>query len=245
MVNYKNNILSMYYGSSRCKKNKKAKKNNKTIEKINKNQLINLDISSENENDGLDILKKMIHKKDDNDSKIERDNNHIYFYSEVDRMSVYELCLLINEAEEESIITSYKLGIEKIPIYIHISSFGGLVHAALTAIDTIQACKVPVYTIIDGATASAGTLISIVGEKRYIRPNAKMLIHQLSAGFWGKMCEIEDEYSNLKDMMDTIKGFYKDHTKMPQKELNELLKKDLWLSSEKCIKYGLVDELWK
>jgi ATP-dependent protease ClpP protease subunit len=32
---------------------------------------------------------------------------------------------------------------------------------------------------------------------------------------------------------------------MPQKELNELLKKDLWLSSEKCIKYGLVDELWK
>lgn len=239
MVNYKN-ILNMYYGSNKSKKHKKDKKN---IEKISKKQLIETELSSGSDFDGLDLLEK-IAKKDHDESKIERDNNHIYFYSEVDRTSIYHLCTLINEAEEESIITSYKLGIEKIPIYIHISSLGGLVYSAFTAIDTIKACKVPVYTIIDGATASAGTLISVVGEKRFIRPHANMLIHQLSAGFWGKMCEIEDEYSNLKQSMEKIKSIYREHTKMPQKELNDLLKKDLWLNSDKCINYGLVDELW-
>jgi ATP-dependent Clp endopeptidase proteolytic subunit ClpP len=200
--------------------------------------------SSNSDNDSLnDKLSNILGKKD-SDKKIERDNNHIYFYSEVDRESIYELIMHIKEAEEESIITSYKLNLDEIPIYLHISSFGGSVFAAFNAIDIINACKVPVYTIIDGATASAGTLISLAGNKRYIRPNAYMLIHQLSSGCWGKMSEIEDEFKNLQELMEKIKNFYKDYTNIPKKELNDLLKHDLWLNSEKCIKYGLVSELW-
>ena len=71
-----------------------------------------------------------------------------------------------------------------------------------------------------------------------------MLIHQLSSSFWGKMDEIEDEYKNLEDMMKKIKEIYIDHTNIPKKELSDLLKHDLWLNSDKCIKYGLVDEVW-
>ena len=178
------------------------------------------------------------------DTKIERDNNHIYFYSEVDRETIFDLIMLIREAEEESIITSFKLKIDPIPIYLHISSFGGSIFAAFSVIDVIKACKVPVHTIIEGSTASAGTLISVVGEKRYITPNAYMLIHQLSSSCWGKMSEIEDEFKNLQDLMKKIKEIYKEYTTIPKKELNELLNHDLWLDSEKCLKYGLVDEIW-
>ena len=71
-----------------------------------------------------------------------------------------------------------------------------------------------------------------------------MLIHQLSSGCWGKMSEIEDEYKNLTELMEKIKELYKEHANIPKKELTELLKHDLWLNSEKCIKYGLVDEIW-
>ncbi len=182
--------------------------------------------------------------KDKDSDKITRENNHIYFYSEIDRDSTFTLNSLIREAELYCIVTSFKLKIDDIPIYLHINSNGGGIYAAFTTIDTIVACKVPVYSIIEGSTASAGTLISVVCNKRYIQPNAYMLIHQLSSGLWGKMNEIEDEFKNLTELMDRIKQIYKDHSKIPRKELSELLKHDLWLNSDTSIKYGLVDEVW-
>ena len=184
-------------------------------------------------------------EEDEEDSKITREYNHIYFYSEVDRNSIFELNERIREVEEDNMINSMTLRIDPIPIYLHINSNGGHVYEALNAIDTIQSCKVPVYTIVEGATASAGTLISVTGKKRFIRPNAYMLIHQLSSSYWGgKMSEMEDEYKNLQELMDKIREIYKKHTKIPKKELTELLQHDLYLNAEKSLKYGLVDELW-
>lgn len=183
--------------------------------------------------------------KNKSDTKIERECNHIYFHSEVTRESIFDLTMLIKEAEEECVLSCLKLNIDEIPIYLHINSYGGSIFAGFAAIDVINSCKVPVHTIVEGAVASAGTLMSIVGKKRYIRPNAYMLVHQLSSGCWGKMNEIEDEYNNLKDLMERIKDIYKNHTSIPKKELNEILKHDLWFNSDKCLKNGLVDELWE
>ena len=47
------------------------------------------------------------------------------------------------------------------PIVLHINSFGGGVFAAFAAIDFIKQSKIPVYTVVEGATASAGTLMSV------------------------------------------------------------------------------------
>ena len=182
--------------------------------------------------------------KKNSDSKIERESNHIYFYSEINRETIFDLLAHIREAEEDCMYLQYKLNIEEVPIYLHINSYGGSIHAAFAAIDAIMSCKIPIYTIIEGATASAGTLISIVGKKRYIRANSMMLIHELSAGCWGKMSEIEDEYKNLQDLMVKIKKIYKDHTHLPKKELSEILKHDIWFDADLCLKHGLVDELW-
>lgn len=227
MFGSKRKLDNIYFGTS--KKNKKTIDNNAEdigIENIFKNTLMT-----------------SLEKKRE-DIKVQRENNHIYFHCEVDRESIFELTTLIREAEEESLLTSFKLNIEEVPIYLHINSLGGCVYSAFSLIDIINSCRIPIYTIIEGATASAGTLISIFGKKRYIRPNAHMLIHQLSSECWGKMSEIEDEFKNLQDLMDKIKSMYKDNTKIPKKELNEILKHDLWLDSDKCLKYGLVDELW-
>jgi len=179
------------------------------------------------------------------ESKIERIYNHIYFYSEVNRENIYDLCALIKEAEEENTVLSIRMNLDPIPIYLHINSYGGCIFSAFNAIDLIEMCKVPIYSIIEGCAASAGTILSMVCKKRYIRPTSYMLIHQLSSGTWGKMCEIEDEYNNLTQFMDVIKKLYLKYTNIPKKELNELLKHDLWLDSKKCLQYNLVDELWK
>ncbi len=179
----------------------------------------------------------------DKNKKIERDANHVYFYSEVNRDSIYDLTVLINEIEEENKALAFKMKIDDIPIYLHINSYGGCVFSAFNIIDVIESCSVPIYSIVEGCAASAGTLMSVVCDKRYIRKNSYMLIHQLSSGCWGKMCEIEDEMENLTDFMEKIKQIYIDNTKIPKKELTELLKHDLWLNSDKCLKYSLADEI--
>jgi len=197
-------------------------------------------------NNNKNVSKKLEDEseEEENEHKIYRENNHIYFYTEIDRKSISNLNFFIREAEEFCILTSLRLRIDELPIYLHIYSNGGYIHAAFAAIDVINSCKVPVYSIIEGATASAGTLISVVCKKRFIRPTAYMLIHQLSSEFWGKMSEITDEYKNLTNVMDKITKLYRKYSDLTPKKLEKLLKHDLWLDSKKAIKYGLVDELY-
>jgi ATP-dependent Clp protease protease subunit len=183
-------------------------------------------------------------EKEDDLSGISRENNRILFYSEIDRKSILKLIGLIKEAEEYSMILSMRLSIDAVPIYLHINSEGGMVFDVFIAMDVIRNCRVPVYSVIDGATASCGTLLSVVCAKRYIRPSAFMLIHQLSSECWGKMREIEDEYKILVELMDKIKATYKQHSKLKKKQIKKLLNHDLWLNAETSIEYGLADELW-
>jgi len=207
-------------------------------------------------NKSIFLMQKNIDSDDESDDdasnsssgtmkKISKENNHVYFHAEVNRDNIFELIENIRKCEIDNIVLAHKLCTDPIPIYLHINSFGGCVFDALTAIDTIKACKVPVHTIIEGATASAGTLMSVVGEKRYIRPNAYMLIHQLSSGSWGKMQELEDDFENNKVLMDKILDIYKEYAEIPKKQLREILKHDLWWNIETCKKYGLVDEVWE
>ncbi len=70
-----------------------------------------------------------------------------------------------------------------------------------------------------------------------------MLIHQLSTIFWGKMDEFDDEMRNLNKLMELIKNIYKNHTKVPNNQLDEILKHDIWWDSQKCIDNNLVDDI--
>ena len=173
--------------------------------------------------------------------------HHIYFYAGVSKDSVYRLqdhLVKINtefKALQQKNPTTY---MTPKPIILHINSFGGGVFAAFAAIDFIEQSEIPVYTVIEGATASAGTLMSIVGKKRYIRPHASMLIHQLSSWFGGKMTEIDDDYQNLKQMHGSIRDLYVKHTRIAGDDLDELLKHDLWWKADKCLEVGLVDGVW-
>ena len=43
--------------------------------------------------------------------------------------------------------------------------------------------------------------------------------------------------------METIKNLYIERTKIPKKQLNEMLKRDLWWDAKTCLEYGLVDDI--
>lgn len=177
---------------------------------------------------------------------LETVKNRIYFYSEVDRVEVLQLNRELLEIKNESIYSTLAYDTPApYSIFLHLNSYGGSVFAGLAAMDHILSIKksVPVITIVDGCCASAATFLSVVGTKRLINKNAFMLIHQLSSFMWGKFQEVEDEMENLKKLMETIKRIYKERTNIPEKELNKILKHDLWFDADTCLKYGLVDEI--
>ena len=177
-------------------------------------------------------------------SNIGVDGNHIYFYSEVSRIRMLELNRALVKANNDMLKKKIELGVCP-PIYLHIHSYGGSVLSCFATIDTILGLECPTVSIIEGAAASAATMISIVCDERKITAHSYMLIHQLSSGFWGKMNEIEDEYQNLKKFMITIKKLYQNYTKVPMKKIDTILSHDLWFNSQQCLEYKLVDEIIK
>jgi ATP-dependent Clp endopeptidase proteolytic subunit ClpP len=177
------------------------------------------------------------------DSNIEVINNHIYFYSGIKSNSILKLNKRLKEMETKLLTYADSLEWEPPGIYLHVNSYGGSVFAGVAGMDQIRKCKVPVYTVVDGCCASAATFLTVVGTRRYINKHAHILIHQLSSGFWGKFSAIEDEVKNLKKLMAMIKDVYLKHTDISKKDLEKLLKRDLWLSAEEALAYGLVDEI--
>ena len=170
-------------------------------------------------------------------------DSKIYYYSGVTRESAAELNKKIGEIESKSLNLSNTLDIEAPPIRLLINSGGGSITAGISCMDTILRSKVPVHTYVDGFAASAATFISVVGDKRFMSRNSYMLIHQLSSSFWGTYANFEDEKKNLDLMMKTIKKVYKEHTNVPMKDLNDILKRDLMWDAEQCLDYGLIDEV--
>ena len=179
----------------------------------------------------------------DDNNIVERKNNKIYFYTEVRREKNLKLNLAIEDVSNEMLNRSNVLGLDPGTIELYINSYGGSVHAGFSSVDYILNSKVPVTTIIDGCAASAATIMSVCGAHRKMNKHAYMLIHQLSSGMWGKYQEMQDKMENCDRFMEMIIDIYKEHTKIPKKELDNILKHDLWWDAATCLKYGLVDEI--
>ena len=170
-------------------------------------------------------------------------HNRIYFYSGVTRPKILKLNKGIFNLNVNMSAKATPLGYEPPPIKLHINSYGGSVFAGLSAVDYIKNSKIPVHSVIDGCAASAATLMSWVAERRYMHKNACMLVHQLSGLMWGKFQEMQDDMQNSEMLMEKIKNIYREHTKIPKREMDKILQHDIWWEAEKCLEYGLVDEL--
>ncbi len=149
----------------------------------------------------------------------------------------------LSDMENDDDYENFKFNVNLPAIKLYISSNGGLVYQVFSAIDTIQGMKVPVHTICKGFVASAGTLLSLAGKKRYITENSFMLIHELRAGTWGKFTHMVESIENSKQLMEHIKSYYLSRTKITKEELDEQLKKDVTWNSQVCLEKGLVDEI--
>jgi len=189
-------------------------------------------------------------------------NNEIYFNGPVNYVSMTNLIQELNKLQDKIIKESKVLKrkfadmtkdeeeskycfvkIKYKPIKLYISSHGGSVYEVLGAFDSIRNMSVPVHTICKGFVASAGTILSLAGSKRFITQNSYMLIHQLRSGMWGKYEELSDDFKNCKTLMKHLKKIYVENTNLKDNELDDILKKDISWSAEICLEKGLVHEI--
>ena len=171
-------------------------------------------------------------------------NNSIFFYTDVTRTSIMNLCKEIRKLESklQKLKIEYKLN-EDPKIYLHIQSDGGDAYAGLSAMDFLKRCTIPIVTLVDGFVASAATFILLGGKEVKMNEHSHILIHQIRTQFWGKFDELCDEMKNSANLMNMVRAIYRENSSMPKKVIDTLLTKELYLSAEECLRYKIVDEI--
>lgn len=133
-------------------------------------------------------------------------------------------------------------------IHLYINSPGGSVSAGLAIYDVMQFIKVEVSTYCMGMAASMGSLLLTAGAKgkRYALPNSRIMIHQPLIGGGGISGQASDIEIHAKEMINTKKRLteiYVNHTGKSYEELDKAMDRDNYLSPEKSVEFGLVDQV--
>jgi ATP-dependent Clp protease protease subunit len=156
--------------------------------------------------------------------------------TQVDEVSANRVCaqLLILSAEDPHT-----------DISLFINSPGGSVHAGLAVYDTIRAIPNDVSTLALGFAASMGQFLLSVGTpgKRYALPNARIMMHQPSAGIGGTAADIEIQAQNLEHVKRSLQRLLAEHTGQSVETIARDSERDRWFTAEEARDYGMVDRV--
>lgn len=130
-----------------------------------------------------------------------------------------------------------------IDFYIH--SPGGSVSAGLAIYDAMQIIKPDVATICVGQAASMGAVLLAGGAagKRYCLQNARVMIHQGSAGAQGTIADMNVAIAEFNRYNEIIFQTLARHTGQPVDKVRVDCDRDYFMSADEAVSYGLVDKV--
>ena len=130
-------------------------------------------------------------------------------------------------------------------ISMYINSPGGVVSSGLAIYDTMQYIKPAVSTLCIGQAASMGSLLLSAGAsgKRFSLPNARIMVHQPSAGFQGQASDIERHAQEILSLRSRLNDIYVKHTGQNLKTIEKALDRDTFMTSDDAMKFGLIDKV--
>ncbi len=132
-------------------------------------------------------------------------------------------------------------------ITMYINSPGGVVTSALAIYDTMQYIKSDVSTICIGTAASAASLLLAAGEKgkRFILPNAEVMIHQVLGGTEGQASDIDIHARHILKTKERLNKIMANHTGQKMATIEKDSDRDNFMSATEAKKYGIVDKIVK
>ncbi len=128
---------------------------------------------------------------------------------------------------------------------MYINSPGGHVTSGLAMYDTMQFIRPAVSTLCVGQAASMGSLLLTAGEPslRFALPNARIMVHQPSAGFQGQASDIERHAEDILKTKRRLNEIYVKHTGQPYDIIERTLDRDHFMSAEQAKAFGLIDDV--
>ena len=130
-------------------------------------------------------------------------------------------------------------------IQLYINSPGGSVYDGLAIYDTMQYIKPDVQTIGIGLQASMGAFLLSSGAKgkRFVLPNARVMIHQPSSGTQGMVTDQEISLRESVRMKELLAKVIAKNTGQKLEKVKADMERDHWMSADEAVKYGLADEM--
>lgn len=160
----------------------------------------------------------------------------VFLGTQVDEVSANRVCaqMLLLSAEDP-----------KTDISLYINSPGGSVTAGLAVYDTMRLIPNDVSTLAMGFAASMGQFLLSVGThgKRFALPNARIMMHQPSAGIGGTTADIAIQAENLEFTKKTIERLTAEHTGQSEETISRDGDRDRWFTAEQAKEYGMVDRV--
>jgi ATP-dependent Clp protease protease subunit len=130
-------------------------------------------------------------------------------------------------------------------IWMYINSPGGSVTAGMAIYDTMQFVGCDVATVCLGLAASMGQFLLCAGakDKRYTLPNARIMMHQPSAGLRGQAADIAIQAEQLTYTKRRMAELIALHTGQPVEQITADSERDRWFTAEQALEYGMIDNV--
>lgn len=130
-------------------------------------------------------------------------------------------------------------------IELYVNSPGGSVIAGLAIYDTMQVIKPEVATVCVGHAMSMGAVLLSSGAKgkRLALPNARIMIHQGSAGFHGTPSDIDIVAREVLRYKSLLVDLLAKHTEQPREKVEKDIDRDFYMSPEEAMEYGIIDKV--
>src|SRR5215203_981299 len=130
-------------------------------------------------------------------------------------------------------------------IHMYINSPGGLVTAGMAIYDTMQYVRPQIHTYCIGQAASMGSLLLCSGVKgqRFALPNARVMVHQPSASFYGQAADIARHAQEIVKLKKRLNEIYAKHTGQTVEAIEKMLDRDTYLTGEEAKAFGLIDQV--
>jgi ATP-dependent protease ClpP protease subunit len=138
---------------------------------------------------------------------------------------------------------------DKLIITYIVDTPGGSVTSILKFVDYINVTRdkykfLKYVSIITGMVASAGTIMCAIADTRIMTKNAEAMIHEISTGQQSQYTHFMSYSEHLKEMHYKLCNIYiESGFNESLQKLEELLKNETWLSPEKYLQYGLIDQI--
>jgi ATP-dependent Clp protease protease subunit len=130
-------------------------------------------------------------------------------------------------------------------IWLYINSPGGSVTAGMAIYDTMQFIGSDVATVCIGLAASMGQFLLTAGApgKRFTLPNARIMMHQPSAGLRGQAADIAIQAEQHRYIKNRMAELIAQHSGQTVEQITADSERDRWFGAEAAMAYGLVDKV--